>query len=275
MIIYFAAVDPVTLKDAIVENTDYILCSYHYFNNQTSVVAIKDIQKEFPKKTLFTDSGAFSAYSSGKKINLSNYCLYLKSIRPTIYAGLDVIGDPVKTIENQKYMEGEFGLNPIPTFHVGEELKHLERLLKDYDYIALGGMVMAGNLKSFLDKVWQVILQSKPELKVHGFGMTSQKNIERYPWYSIDSTSYDRATRFGIVTLADSECNLYTKSTSNWKKEFTDAGGDERVYTHIKVLREEAIKVGIEAFKRCVAKISKNHETRDFSYLTNTWELFD
>lgn len=150
---------------------------------------------------VFIDSGAFSAHSRGIKIDIDKYCAIIKKYNIKLYAGLDVIGDPVKTKENQWYMEMQ-GLNPIPTFHFGSDLNEL-RILKDkYPYIALGGLVPYAKekptLMAWLDKCFKVI---KLDCKVHGFGMTGIDILLRYPFYSVDSTSWLSGEKRGEVLM--------------------------------------------------------------------------
>lgn len=157
---------------------------------------------------IFLDSGAYSAFSRGISINIDDYISFIKKYEDklTVYANLDVIGDPEATYENQKYMESK-GLMPLPCFHYGESIKWLKRYLEDgHDYLALGGMVPIStkDLMHWLDGVWSDHLTDKkgmPIVKVHGFGMTSHKLLIRYPWYSVDSTSWLMGSRNGSVVI--------------------------------------------------------------------------
>jgi len=83
---------------------------------------------------LFLDSGAYSAYSTGVPVNLGEYANFIKGLQKitdglTVYANLDVIGDPEATLANQKQME-EWGLNPLPCFHCGEDFNLLKTYVK-------------------------------------------------------------------------------------------------------------------------------------------------
>ena len=80
---------------------------------------------------LFLDSGAFSAWSQGKEINIEDYIQFIKEHKDVIdvYANLDVIGDAEATWRNQLRME-KAGLNPLPVFHYGEDISWLKNLLK-------------------------------------------------------------------------------------------------------------------------------------------------
>lgn len=171
----------------------------------------------------FIDSGAFSAWSRGAQIDLDEYCAFIKSNIDHIdcYANLDVIaGQPGrnatqaekeegarKSWANYLYMRAE-GLDPIPVFHVGESWSWLQRML-DYgcSYIGLGGMVGSHLTpvlrKQWLDDVFERITDDDgwPLVKVHGFGMTAVKLIMRYPWHSVDSTTWIKITQTGGILL--------------------------------------------------------------------------
>lgn len=144
-------------------------------------------------KRLFLDSGAYSAFTRGVEINLDEYVALVKEHDREIfaYAVLDVIGDHKATRKNYLKMR-RMGLNPIAAFHYESPYKELERYCKEgCDYMALGGLVPLSSAKStlrkHLDNCWAVLKKYWP-IKVHAFGVTSQWVLERYPFYSCDST---------------------------------------------------------------------------------------
>ena len=53
----------------------------------------------------------------------------------------------------------------------------------------------------WLDDVWDKLTNEdgSPKIRVHGFGMTAVALIFRYPWYSVDSTSWIKATANGAI----------------------------------------------------------------------------
>lgn len=180
--------------------------------------------KPAPAVDLFLDSGAFSAFTQGVEINLDEYCAFIKEHKKhlTVYANLDVIGDPAGTWANQKEMEKQ-GLNPLPCFHYGEDPKWLIRYLKaGYEYIALGGMVPIStkDLSSWLDKIFGEYLcdaDGMPKVKVHGFGLTSLRLMLRYPWFSVDSTSWVVTGRMGSVYVPKMRNGKYIYGEDSWK----------------------------------------------------------
>ncbi len=194
----------------LVDDVPHLLESYHYIGKQRFVEAIR---KDGFK--VFLDSGAFSAYTLGIELNLPEYCEYIKRNMDiwrvedgTVMASvLDGIGDPLKTWQNQMWMES-LGVRPLPCFHAGEDERYLEYYVQNYEYITLGGMVGSSSkqLCIWLDRMWDKYLtdgSGKPKLKVHGFGITSIPIMSRYPWYSVDSSSWIQIAAFGGIMTAE------------------------------------------------------------------------
>lgn len=185
-----------------------VLESYHYVGKQTFVDAMRRDAAQ-----VFLDSGAFSAFTLGVTIDLPTYCAYINQNRDiwrvedgvVMASVLDGIGDPLQTYRNQLHMES-LGAKPLPCFHAGEDERYLEHYVQNYEYITLGGMVGSSTkqLCVWLDRIWERYLtdgSGRPRLKVHGFGITAIPIMERYPWWSVDSSSWIQSAAFGgIVT---------------------------------------------------------------------------
>ena len=176
------------------------------------------------KTDIFLDSGAFSAFTQGVNIDIQEYIDFIKTHKEhlTVYANLDVIGSPEGTWKNQRRME-KAGLMPLPCFHYGEDPKWLKMYLsRGYEYIALGGMVPIStpDLKIWLDDIWKNYLtdaEGMPIIKVHGFGLTSNSLMRRYPWWSVDSTSWVMTGRMGGVYVPKFKNGAYDYSEDCWK----------------------------------------------------------
>lgn len=158
---------------------------------------------------IFLDSGAYSAFTRGRPVNIDEYITFIKKHIDviTLYANLDVIGDAEATYKNQLYMEAH-GLSPIPTYHHKEPVKYLLEYVHKYPYIALGGMVgvRVNELMAWLDPIFQNYICDKkgmPRLKVHGFGITSVPLLVRYPWFSVDSTTWRVGGQYGHILIPD------------------------------------------------------------------------
>lgn len=152
------------------------------------------------------DSGAWSAFNSGTPIDLNRYIAFIKERDLVTYAALDVIGDYKATLKNADAMV-KAGLSPIVAFHFGSPYAVLERMVRKYDYIALGGLVPIGNARTkllqHLDSCFSIIGKEAKRtgrlVKVHGFGVQQRWALERYPFYSVDSTTWQNASRYGAV----------------------------------------------------------------------------
>ena len=177
------------------------LLSYHYYKKADLSKLLTS--SAYPKPIIMADSGAFSAETLGVPIDINEYADWLKHWDNYIdvYANLDVIGNPAKTLENQRILEDK-GLNPFPVFHVNESWDYLEYYLENYDYIALGGLVPHAmhleRLMPWLIKAFKMLPEGKG---YHGFGVTGWEVLKSFPWRSVDSTSWSSSYRFGRIPL--------------------------------------------------------------------------
>lgn len=211
MNVFFACTgkkEPIYITESGFKN---ILCSYHYYkNDKATLEQVKNLGGR-----IFIDSGAFSAHNAGAEVDINAYSKFLEEIQPEICVSLDVIGNAQATMDNWIYQNKNFNVNCIPTYHMGEPLEFLDEYMHQCDYIALGGMVGSKNIEIWLDKVWTYILKNKPDLKVHGFGMTITDYIYKYPWYSFDSSSFKSGKRFGRVPHFNGK-KLYNETIKKW-----------------------------------------------------------
>lgn len=159
-----------------------------------------------PKPVIFGDSGAFSAWSLGKIVDIGAYAdwLYLYRDWFAFYANLDVVGEPKKGMKNLAYLEGR-GLHPIPVYHAGEPWRYLEEMAKSYPVVGLGGIARAfGSLKArgkgeaWLGKCFDI---AGDVTVFHGFGLSSIRSILDYPWFSVDSTSWAASSMYGQLNI--------------------------------------------------------------------------
>ncbi len=193
------------------------LLSYAEKDNKASAWDLWPSPK-LKRKRLFLDSGAFSAHTQGITIDIEEYVEFIKRHEKQLfcYAALDVIGDYKATRKNYDKM-CKLGVQPLPAFHFGSPYKELERICKGgVEYVALGGLISLASqkdvMRKHLDACWSVLKKYWP-IKVHAFGITAQLILERYPFYSCDSTSAIVGGGMGHVFYFDGG-RLRSK---NWK----------------------------------------------------------
>lgn len=183
---------------------DWMLESYHYVGNPKMTGIIRR-----SGDTVFMDSGAFSMFTQGVKIDPKEYGRYLLDNQDIWHVASnldDVTKTPEISYQNQKILEG-MGCKVQPVFHTREDPIWLQRYIDEgYDYIFLGGMVPESTpwLMQWLDDLWEHYLthpDGTPRVKVHGFGLTTLDLMFRYPWFSVDSTSWVMTSRMGSIYL--------------------------------------------------------------------------
>lgn len=206
-----------------------LLVSFHYFQNKDLKAAIDNAPV---KPTVFTDSGGFSAHSQGVDVDIDVYCSWLRRNQSHIdyYANLDVIGDWRGTLKNQLIMERR-GFRPLPVIHYGSKPSEILRYARNgYDYICLGGLVpysfhltraltairenkqppkMGFKIIEWLDECHEIARSEG--VRLHGFGVTNWRAVTRYPWKSVDSSSWVSGAKFGSLILFDPSKGKWVK----------------------------------------------------------------
>lgn len=203
-------------------NVKHSLESYHYINKGNYV---KNIRESGVK--VFLDSGAFSSFSLGVEVSIEAYAQFIKDHGDIIEMAsvLDAIGDPLGTYHNQQTLE-KLGVEVLPCFHFGEPWDLCEYYVNNYEYITIGGMVPIPNrkLETWLDELWSRVLTDKDgysRIKIHGFGLTARTLMAKYPWYSVDSSSWVQAAANGSIILPELPQPIAISARSPSIKDFT------------------------------------------------------
>ena len=180
------------------------------------------LEKNIPNISLFVDSGAFSAFTRGKKVDIDKYIEFLNCHHQKfdLYASLDVIPDyesmesvrqsSVDTFNNFLYMRDRLIDKDkcVVTFHFGEDYDMLRQILNFQDdygkvvYMALGGLARASaeDRIVFIERCYEIIKEChREDLQIHLFGVTDMSLCERFGASSVDSTTWVRAASFGEI----------------------------------------------------------------------------
>lgn len=197
MIYYYSS--PAAMKKLLKEMgvTSYLL-SY--------AVDAKDVGQftDFARN-LIIDSGAFTVWNKGEgKIDIEAYLKFCQQ-QPdgTHFINLDVIpetGSSAADIErcceegweNYLFLKNNVE-NVMPVYHYGDNIKWLRKMMQETDYIGISpANDTHENVKrEFLRGVYRVL---GSDFKTHGLGYSSFDGLAMFPFYSIDSISFKRAT---------------------------------------------------------------------------------
>ena len=198
--------------------------------------AIKKFLELMSNNKLFIDSGAYSAWSKNKHIDVDDYIKFINenTDKFTLFASVDDIPgelrrkptlweqreSPAKSWHNYLYMREQVKDKDklLPVFHIGEDFRHLQNMLdatfsgQHIAYIGLGGTVgLACTVKEdWYKQCFKIIQQSSNvNVKVHAFGMTNLEILENYPFESADSTTWlmaavngELCTKYGRICVS-------------------------------------------------------------------------
>lgn len=171
-----------------------VLVSFTYFNDTFRAILDKHDPASF---RLMVDSGAFTAWSMGKTVDMDDYARFLRSL-PSEWEveaiQLDVIGDHKATLKNFLRMV-QMGVDTIPVFTRGTPLKDREKMYAHKDYVALGGLV---NNPAYLPFV-RYFMRTNEGRRVHWLGYTRPHDLKRYRPTSVDSSAISGAQRYGAI----------------------------------------------------------------------------
>lgn len=152
--------------------------------------------------SLLLDSGAFSAWRLKQPVKLEEYCAFLKANLDWLgpYVALDEIrpgdteGAASVSMKNLEYMLNQ-GLDPLPVFHVGEDISYLKRIVDmgcKYICLSASSITTRGSVDSWYEYCWGHLVNRDglPIVKAHALGEGRLHSLLRYPWYSADSTTW-------------------------------------------------------------------------------------
>lgn len=154
--------------------------------------------KSVNSKNFLLDSGAFS-FMSGQKCSkeilsdyLNKYIEFINKYDIKYFFELDV--DTIFGIEYVEQMrlklEKSTNKQCIPVWHKGRGVEYWKLMCEQYRYIAIGGLVFHVKKQEY-ELIRKMVRYAYDKgVKVHGLGFTKTKELDRYKFYSVDSTSW-------------------------------------------------------------------------------------
>lgn len=193
----------------------YVLESYYYMQEWQ----LKSLKKW---DIFLLDSGAFTFMNNFKgKVNwqeyINNYANFIikNDIKYFFELDIDTVVGYNKVKEYTKYLENKVGRKCIPVWHKSRGLEEWKRITKEYNYVAIGGIV----IKEIKPKDYDIFIPllkiaKENNCKVHGLGFTNLKGMKKYHFYSVDSTNWLSSSRFGNIEYFNGkEMVKYSKPT--------------------------------------------------------------
>lgn len=224
----------------------------------------------------FLDSGAFTAFTQGETIDIKELARFIAARREriTVASSLDAIGDAEQSYRNYRVLRDELGVDVIPVFHCREDIKWLLKYLREgVPYLALGGMVpeTIDYKQRWLDDLFSRYLTDsahRPIVKVHGFGLTVGWLIERYPWFSVDSTTWRNGMKFGVLIVNFEGSRLRHIGFTSGHPQVRD-----RTSTHIDRLSRIERRVVMEKLEQSGFTLEQLRTRTHDAMLFNAWSF--
>jgi hypothetical protein len=175
-----------------------------------------------PHHKMIIDSGAFSAWTKRKPLEVGDYIKFCKEIIsiakcPVLFISLDEIAgakdessrpDPEefekaceKSWTNYEKLR-DAGIPAIPTFHQYDDFKWLYRMAGEADYIAVSTRKDGSGQDFKTEWLEQVFAGIGFDKKVHGLGVCKSETMENFPFHSVDNTVWLNASK-GIFRYFD------------------------------------------------------------------------
>lgn len=186
----------------IIKESRYVLESFYY---------IQDWQLPYIKEfdLFLLDSGAFTFMNNVKdktKIDFDEYLTkYIEFINKNdikyfFELDIDVVVGYEKVKELRRRLERETGKKCIPVWHRERGKEEFINMCKEYDYVAIGGLVGQGYSKKYWKYFpWFINTAHKYGAKIHALGFTSLIGLKKYNFDTVDSTSWKSGNRFGTL----------------------------------------------------------------------------
>lgn len=200
-------------------------------NEEISIRQVKQCYEAYPNCNVILDSGAFSRMNGVVDFTLEDYINFLHRSKDYFYRYI-TLDYPLKPNVSQEEIEFSFvetqknleilekeGLTPIPVYQrMWKRLDRLESYLEKYDYICIagaGGFFSTKDVQEEIEIYFNDVfeLNSKYNKKLHGLAQTKLEVLKRFPFYSVDSTSWKMTSAMGnVITFK----NLFDKMESVW-----------------------------------------------------------
>ncbi len=241
------------------------------------------------KKYAAENGGSLAAYYDTKEARqyLKRYAKFVTNEENAcaidLYANVDVIGNPELTYRNQKILEDKYGLTPVPVVHFKTDLKWLRKYIDEgYELIGLGGLVGStaqDGCQAWIDRCFEIACDTPdrlPCVKLHGFGVTSYKLMLRYPWYSVDSTSWTKIGAYGGIMVPHKRKGKFVFDEQPYLIKCSQESEDRKLlgrhYLTLTSAEKKIIKEWLDEIGILLGKLNSAGEITEYGVLTRHME---
>lgn len=187
-----------------------------------------------PGSLMWIDSGAFTSYTTGKKITVDQYADHLEANRGAWdYAfTLDVIGDHRASMrQTEDLISRGYPVTPIFTF--GTPLREFRAMCRDFGYIGAGGIVPLAKDRARVLKYLRTLTHVADEYgtAIHALGIAGRQTVIQSRVWSSDSSTVSSSPLYGNVPI-------YSRKEHRLK--MLQASDKEGLYRY----REDLLKYG-------------------------------
>lgn len=196
--------DPPFDEFVLEKHRPHVLESFFYIKDKAEF--FKDHPVHF--KSFMLDSGAFTFMnqSGSPRVNWNayadEYSEFIKATNSSEYLELDLDSlMPLKDVEKlRKRIESRSGIPCIPVWHRSRGLDYWKGMIKDYKYVAIGGIV-SGEIKRSEFGIFPKLIRMAHEegCRVHGLGFTNLKHLPLVRFDSVDSTAWISGNQGGFI----------------------------------------------------------------------------
>ncbi len=161
------------------------------------------------KFNFLVDSGGYTIRKKGIDISVYDYIEFINNNNLPLCITLDT-NDIDETLYNQELLEAKTKAYIMPVYHYNDWVSKKTRSLLDdwikkYPYISLGGLATREtHINEKIKFIEYVFCKTKDKIKIHGLGVTDPKLLNKFPFYSTDSTAWVSGGKFRkIISYKD------------------------------------------------------------------------
>ena len=157
------------------------------------------------------DSGAFTAIQGNADGSIDwehyteEYAEFINHNKIEKFFELDI--DSIVGLKEVERLRGKLerltGRQPIPVWHKNRGIEYYKYMIKNYPYVALGGIAIKEIPRNSFEKAfpWFIDKAHEAGVKIHGLGYTNIKGLHFYHFDSVDSTAWLYGNRGGYLYL--------------------------------------------------------------------------